>query len=268
MAAAVEMTRTEPKMNTFTNTPHARSYFIVTGLVSLLLGSLPGCYIDAKIGDDPEAGTGATEDDATTSATGFSTTMGSTGAPGDDITATSGLPGTASVSTTSGGSISITATGDSAGEDITATGGGPGVDPETALELCGVEVTVPGPGDPVFETTILCAGGCVIPIVSVESTDFYSEYGECLCDAMDCGPPGGTSTSSGGPLPETESGSSDGGEPDGCGPFPPGESGFTCSCEMCSIDVTSVDAEWLDIEADLETICECMCGGAGCGSPL
>src|SRR6186713_1190819 len=119
MAAAVGMTRTEPKMNTFTNTPHARSYyfggrfvlgrlrrpkaFVVTSLVSVLLASVPGCYIEAKIGDDPEesTGTGASED-VTTNPTGFSTTMGSTDAPGDDITATSGLPGTASVSTTTG----------------------------------------------------------------------------------------------------------------------------------------------------------------------
>lgn len=57
------------------------------------------------------------------------------------------------------------------------------------------------------------------------------------------------------------------GDPDGCGSFPPGDGGFTCVCEMCSIDVDDVDAAWVEGEADLSMICECMCGGAGCGSP-
>ena len=37
---------------------------------------------------------------------------------------------------------------------------------------------------------------------------------------------------------------------------------------MCSIDVTHVDAAWVEDEADLQGICECMCGGTGCGLPL
>jgi hypothetical protein len=259
MAAAVEMTRTEPKMNTFTKTPHARAYLVVTGLVSLLLASVPGCYIDAKIGDDPEAGTGESEDESATS----STTTGSTGTPGDDITATSGLPGTASVSTTSG-SVTITATSDSAGDDITVTGGGP-VDPETALEICGVEVIPPEPDGSIWYSGIICNGGCVLDVESAVEIDL-TQWGECLCEAMGCGTLGGGTTGSGSEPPAT--GTSDGGEPDGCGELPPGEAGFTCSCEMCSIDVNSVDGEWIETEADLETICECMCGGAGCGSPL
>jgi hypothetical protein len=245
MAAAVEMTRTEPRMNTFTKTPRTRSSAFVVISVSLLFGSLSGCYIDAKIGNDPEGDTEqATEGEGSTTA----------------------FPGTASATSTSGTVTATSATFTTADPSATTFGstGMVPVDQETALELCGVVVVPPEPGGPLFYEGLECHGGCVIDLESGEPIGLYAA-GQCVCDAMDCGELGGGTT---GELPGRETDSTTGGEPDGCGPFPPGESGFTCTCEVCSIEVTNIDAEWLASEADLEVICECMCGGAGCGSPI
>lgn len=233
----------------------ARSSF-TAGLVALLVGPLGGCVIEAKIGDDPEG-------DSDTGDTDSATSDGGTGSPGN----TSGAePGTASATTTGAnpGSASFTTAGeDSATAEEDSGNPGPGVDEDTALALCGVIVMPPEPGDPVYEDGIMCADGCLIFVESTEPTNLL-EQGDCVCEAMGCGPlTGGTSGGPGGSTSDT-----DGGDPDGCGPFPPGEAGFTCVCEMCSIDVTNVDAGWVEGEADLATICECMCGGAGCGSPV
>lgn len=227
-------------MNIVTKPPRARSSSsFAVGLV-VLLGSLPGCYIDAKIGDDPEGGSAGTTDADTIGAQTTATTS-----PGN----TSGPPGMSTTSTTGG--------------DPSASEGTAGVSPEMALELCGAVVVPPEPGGPVYNEGIVCSGGCAIDVESSVMVGLF-ELGECLCDAILCGDLVGGTT---GELPGDGTDSTTG-EPDGCGPFPPGAGEFTCSCEMCSIDVTSVDAVWIDSEADLPTICECMCGGAGCGSPV
>jgi hypothetical protein len=227
---------------------------LVAALASLL-GSLGGCIIDAKIGDDPLGGSEDTG--GTDPSEGESTST--TGGPGT-ASVTSGAPGTASATTTSGGSpgsASVTSTTGSPGEDDGST--------LDALEQCGVVVVPPEPDGPIYQEGIECEGGCQVDVESGEPTGIY-ELGDCVCMALGCGSvAGGTTGTSGEPPGNTES---DSGEPDGCGPFPDGDVGFTCSCEMCSIDVTNVDAAWLENEADLEVICECMCGGAGCGSPV
>jgi hypothetical protein len=237
-----------PNMITSKTSLRVRASLVVAGLASLL----GGCVIEAKIGDDPDAGgdTGGSPESAEESST---TEWPDTSAgPGPDAaSATSSGPGSASVTSTSA-------------DDTTS---GPGVDPETALALCEVSVVPPQPGDPVYYEGIMCADGCQLEIVTSVYVDLFVEYGECLCDAMGCGPlSGGSSTGDVPPGRETDG--ETGGDPDGCGPFPGGDSGFTCTCEMCSIAVTNVDGAWVETEADLEGICECMCGGAGCGSPV
>lgn len=241
-----------------TSNTNLRSRASVVFVLASLLGSVGslGCIIDAKIGDDPMSD-------------GGETTSGETEQPpleesSTSVGNTSGVePGTASATTSGGnpGTASATSHGDAS---ATATSGDTenGVDQDTALELCGVVVVPPGPGDSVYEDGIMCAGGCLVFVESAEPTNLL-EQGECVCEAMGCGPlTGGTTGMPGG----SEDGGS-GGEPDGCGPFPPGDGGFTCVCEMCSIDVTNVDAAWVEGGADLGAICECMCGGAGCGAP-
>lgn len=228
--------------------PRARASFLALGLAGLSL-ALPGCIIEGKIGDDPQGDEGAGDVTATssveTAGSGPYDTDGSMGTLGH----TSASPPTA----TSG-----------AFEDSGAACG-PLVDAATAVELCGVPVIPPQPGDPVFQEGVVCEGGSSIDVQTTVITGIF-DYAECLCWAVECSHPTG-GTTSGPDLPDP-AGSESGDPPDGCGPFPPGEAEFTCSCEMCSIDVTSVDADWLDGEADLEAICECMCGGAGCGMPL
>lgn len=227
----------------------ARASFVTAGVAGLL----SGCFIDAKIGDDPESGSAGTTDSGDE---GESTT---TVFPGEG----SGSASATSTTSTTGGEPSASAT---------ATGPGPNpVDQDTALELCGVEVVPIEPGGPEYYEGVECSEGCSIDIQTSVPSGIY-EHGECLCEAIACGEPIGGTTSEGGDVPtdtetDTETGETDG-DPDGCGPFPDGNAGFTCSCEMCSIDVNDVDAAWLDGEADLEAICECMCGGAGCGAPV
>lgn len=252
-------------MNTSNTNPRSRAS--VAFVLASLLGSASslGCIIDAKIGDDPLSDGGETtqgeteqpppEESSTTAFPGY--TSGSE--PGTaSATTTGGNPGTASATSQGDASATATATATSAGD----TEGG--VDQDTALEQCGVVVVPPEAGDPVYEEGIMCGDGCLIFVESAEPTNLY-EQGECVCEAMACGPlAGGTSGGPGG----SDGGDTDsGGEPDGCGPFPPGDGGFTCVCEMCSIDVTNVDAAWVEGGADLGAICECMCGGAGCGAP-
>ncbi len=228
-------------MNTVSKNSRVQSFpCFAVGLV-VLLGALPSCYVDAKIGNDPESDSSRDDDDDHGHASDVTTDP--TAGPG----ATSGQSGPA------------TATVTSAGED---TGGG-GLDPETALEVCGVVVVPPEPGQPLFQEGIECSGGCNIDVQSSQQVNLY-DFGECLCAAMDCGQLGGGTTGS---LPGDDTDTATGGEPDGCGPFPSGEGQFTCECEMCSIDVTNVDATWVEEEADLPSVCACMCGGAGCGSP-
>lgn len=233
-------------MNTSNTTLRSPAFLVVVGLASLL-GSLGGCIIDAKIGDDPLGGSEA------------GTTHGDTeGGPEDS--STTAFPGTASATSAGPGTATASTTSAGDGGSVSATGAGPGVDPETALELCGVVVVPPVPGEPFYQEGILCELGCVVDVVSAEATGIADEEtGQCVCEAMACGDMSAGTTGS---LP----GDTDG-EPDGCGPFPPGDGGFTCACEMCSIDVTNVDATWVEGEADLPAICECMCGGAGCGAP-
>jgi len=248
-------------MLTSQTTLRARAFFVTAGLAGLL-GSLGGCIIDAKIGDDPEGDAGTTGD----SGEGESST---TFFPGYTSGAESG---TSSTSTGSPGSASATSTTSTTGGEpsasATATGPGPGVDQDAALELCGIEVVPPEPESPVYYEGVECSEGCSIDIVTSVWIGIW-DYSECLCAAMACGEPTGGTTSDGGEVPtDTETETDTGGEPDGCGPFPDGNADFTCSCEMCSIDVNDVDAAWLEGEADLEVICECMCGGAGCGSPV
>lgn len=236
--------------------------FFVARLVSLLglLGPLGGCIIDAKIGNDPlggESTQGDTEGYEESSTSAF---------PGY----TSGEPGTATATSAGPGSDGggpITATATSATSTATSSGDTEGpVDVDAALEICGVEVVPPEPGGPLYQEGIECSGGCQVDIESGVFVNLYELYGECLCEVLGCGPASGSSTT--GEAPTDDGGSSSsGGEPDGCGMFPPGDGSFTCACEMCSIDVTEVDAAWAE-GADLQTICECMCGGAGCGSPV
>lgn len=232
-------------MNTSNTTLRSPAFLVVVGLASLL-GSVGGCIIDAKIGDDPLGGSedttaGETESvESTTTTTSAGYTSGAE--PGNSGTATAAPP-----SEDDGGS----------GSSVSATGAGPspGVDQDTALEQCGVVVVPPEPGGPLYQEGIECELGCSVDLESGEPIGLYDQ-GQCVCDAMACGELGGGTT---GELP----GDTDG-EPDGCGPFPVGDGGFTCVCEMCSIDVTNVDATWVEDEADLNAICECMCGGAGC----
>lgn len=247
-------------MNTSKTFLRVRVSLVVAGLASLL----GGCVIDAKIGDDPMAGEdgGATDGGESTSTTAF---PGHTSAePGEDSATVGGSPGSASATSTSGAPGEDSGGDDSASVSASASGTFPDVDPQTALELCEVPIVPPGPDDPVIIESVLCDGGCLIEVETSVEVDLLDEYGQCLCEAMDCGPAvGGTSTSEG-PV-DTDTG---GGDPDGCGDFPDGEQGFICDCEMCSIVVSDVDAAWLETEADLEAICACMCGGAGCGLPI
>lgn len=241
-------------MNISSATLRMRASFVV-GLASLLAG---GCIIDAKIGDDPlgdslgDSGEGTTQGDTQTLYEDGGTTV-------DPSYTSGGEPGTASATTAGPGTATATATSGSDGGSMSGTTGpGPGVDQDTALELCGVVVVPPEPGGPLYQEGIECELGCTVDLESGEPTGLY-EQGQCVCDAMACGELFGGTT---GELPgDTET------EPDGCGSFPAGDGGFTCVCEMCSIDVTNVDAAWVEGEADLQAICECMCGGAGCGAP-
>jgi hypothetical protein len=242
----------------------SRARSSLAALSTLLLASLGGCVIDAKIGDDPlsDEGDGETTqgDVETTSTTSNGYTSGAE--PGEDDATTTFGPGSASVTSTTEGPPTATSAGEDEGGTAT---GGTGVDPESALALCGVEVVPPVPDGPLYIEGIMCAGDCFLQVESAVELDLLETYGDCLCEAMACGPvTGGTTTT--GPLPgDTDT---DSGDPDGCGDFPDGDAGFTCTCEMCSIDVTNVDAAWVEGEADLEAICECMCGGAGCGLPI
>lgn len=224
----------------------ARCSSIAAALVALWLGAT-GCIIEGKIGDDPSGG-------------------------GDEVDGhgeSSGSFGTST--TTSGGGHTSSppqATTDASGGEDSSAGSVCGdVLPEVALEVCGVMLVSPVPDGPFFHEIVECEGGASVEVVSGEDPQLWF-HGECLCSVMGCGQAigGGTSTTGG----DTDTSETDGDteDPDGCGPFPPGDGGFTCTCEMCSIDVTNVDGQWLDDEADLETICECMCGGAGCGAPL
>lgn len=250
-------------MKTSSTSLRARASLVVAGLASLL----GGCVIEAKIGDDPvsdgDTTGGDTESLEETSTTAF---PGYTSA-GEDTT-TNGAPGTASVTSTTSvpGDDDGVDVDDGDDGDVSTTGVFPGVDPEDALELCEVPVVPPGPDDPVIIESVLCDGGCLIEIETAVEVGLLDEYGQCLCEALSCGPAvGGTSTTEG---PVGTEGDSDSGDPDGCGEFPDGEEGFICECEMCSIAVNDVDAAWLQNEADLSAICECMCGGAGCGLPI
>lgn len=235
-------------MNTSNTILRAHASFVAVGLASLL----GGCIIDAKIGDDPVGGSDeATHGETEGLESSTSSSPGYTSGP---------EPGTASATTTGGnpGTVSATSHGDASASATSSGDTETGVDQDTALELCGVVVVPPVPGGPLYQEGIECELGCTVDLESSEPTGLY-EQGQCVCDAMACGELFGGTT---GELPgDTET------EPDGCGPFPAGDGGFTCVCEMCSIDVTNVDAAWVEGEADLQAICECMCGGAGCGAP-
>lgn len=236
------------------------------GLAAVAVASLSfgGCIIPGNIGDDPNS----SDDDGSESAssdTGYAT-HGHTGANPMDAgestttTTTGGLPTATSGVTVSGG-----VTTDPTDPSATVDGGNPTAGPlseEEALEACGVPIVEPVPDGPLYTEAVACAGGCEIQIDTAEIVDLV-EYGVCLCDAMDCGPPVGGTVTTSEPV-----GTGTGGEPDGCGPFPPGAQTFTCDCEMCSIDVNDVDNTWLENEADLEAICACMCGNTGCGLPV
>ena len=233
----------------------ARASFLAAGLASLL----GGCVIEAKIGDDPEAGSDT--GDATESAESSTTYS-----PGY----TSGAePGTASASTTTGanpGSVSVTsgADEDEAGDDEGPSETTGGLDQDAALELCGVEVMPPVPGGPHHTAGLMCDGGCFVEVESSVELDLFGVHGECLCEALGCGPAVGGSTSTSDAPGDTET---DGGDPDGCGvPFG-GDESFICGCEACSVSVNSVDETWLDDQDDLSETCECLCGVAGCGMP-
>lgn len=239
-------------MNTSNTNLRSRASFVV--LASLLgsLGSL-GCIIDAKIGDDPMSDGGETtqgetesppEETSTSAFPGY--TSGAEPGTASATTTTAGEPGTASATS---GSPTMT----SAGEDDGST--------LDALEQCGVVVVPPEPGGPLYQEGIECEDGCQVDVESAEPTGIY-EQGECICEALGCGSLGGGTTGTTGEPGDTES------PPDGCGPFPDGQESFICGCEMCSIVVNDVDAAWLAGEADLQAICECMCGGAGCGAPV
>lgn len=232
-------------MTTIETFLRTRASLVAAGLASLL----GGCIIDAKIGDDPVAGTDTTDTDGEEEGS----------ATGDLPGHTSGAePGTASATTHEPGDDDGGATvGDEGG-----SGSESGADPETALELCEVPVIPPGPDDPLFIESVMCADGCIVTTESAVELDLYLEYGQCLCEAMGCGP-----VSGGGTGMEDPGQTDGGGDPDGCGDFPDGDASFTCACETCSIVVGDVDAAWLESEADLGPICECMCGGAGCGLP-
>lgn len=242
-------------MNTNTTLRARTSSFAAA--VLLFAAPLGGCIIEGKIGDDPSESTDGSDDELESAGSTTSDHQG----PGsgadpatDSATSVGPDPSVGSISFTGGGEDS------GAGEDT----GGSGVDPDTALELCGVVVIPPVGDEPYYEDGIMCADGCLVFVQSVEPTNLL-EQGDCVCAAMECGPVVGGTTGVPGSASDTDT---DTGEPDGCGPFPPGDSGFTCACEMCSIDVTNIDPAWLDAEADLEAICSCMCGGAGCGMPL
>jgi hypothetical protein len=247
-----------PTMTTSKTPLRARASFVVLAGLASLLG---GCVIEAKIGDDPEddGGTIGETESPPLEATSTTSTSGYTSGaePGDDSATTSG-----------GSSASVTATTSAPGEDSAAEDSASGAaldvggSHEDALEQCEVPVVTPLPGDPVILESVLCDGGCLIEIETAVEVGLLDEYGECLCEALSCGPVvGGTSTSEG-PV------DTDSGEPDGCGEFPDGEESFICDCEMCSIVVNDVDGAWVEGEADLQGICECMCGGAGCGLPV
>ncbi|MCA9707099.1 MAG: hypothetical protein KDK70_14700 [Myxococcales bacterium] len=212
--------------------------FTSLGLVVLTLGA---CVIPGTVGDDPEPGD-------TASSTGPVT---DTESPGF----TSAEPGTSSAASVSGG-VTTEFPGTDGGD---ATDGA--LDPEAALDACGVPVEV-SPGGPYVEY-VECSGGCVIEVEAEEPPNLF-DYGDCLCAVMQCGQYIG----GGGTGPATGEDTGTGEPPDGCGPFPPGTESFTCTCEICSIDVNDVDSAWLANEADLEGICACMCGNTGCGMPL
>ncbi|MEM9458324.1 MAG: hypothetical protein AAGF11_29375 [Myxococcota bacterium] len=211
---------------------------------------LGGCIIPGNIGNDPLSDDGAS---TVASGSGEESGVDPSATSADSITATSAGPvGTVSTVTTYVGSE------DTGGDTV-----GP-LDQAAALAYCGVPIVEPFPGGPVYYEGIECTGGCTIDLVLGEWVDLFG-YGECLCSVMACGDLGGSGTTSptvGGSATE---GTTDGGPPDTCGPFPAGMGSFTCNCEMCSIEVNNVDFEWLDTEADLGTICACMCGNAGCG---
>ncbi len=216
------------------------------GLLSAgLLAS--GCIVGGSVGDDPQV------DESATSAAGVSSTSGSPGftsAPPDG-------GGEASV----GGIPTGTATSGPLGED-------------EALEACGVPVLPPPPRGPSVFEFIECSGGCTIQLELPESIELWN-WGDCLCAAMQCGEFVGGGGSGAGSTSIASASASVGGDTEGdtdggvgCGPFPSGDSAFTCDCEACSVDVSSVDATWLRQEADLLGICECMCSVVGCGAPI
>ncbi|MEM9456537.1 MAG: hypothetical protein AAGF11_20335 [Myxococcota bacterium] len=230
------------------------------GLAAVAVASLSlgGCIIPGNIGDDPNS----SDDDASESASSDAG-KAETGSMFPTTTTTSA----GSVSATSGVTITVSGgvTTESPDPSATVDGGNPTAGPlseEEALEACGVPIVEPEPGGPLYIEAVECAQGCGIQIDTAEIVDLW-EYGMCLCDALDCGPPVGGTVTTSEPV-----GTGTDGEPDGCGPFPPGAQAFTCDCEMCSIDVNDVDAIWLENDADLETICACMCGNTGCGLPV
>lgn len=210
---------------------------------------LGGCIVPGNIGDDPLSGDGAT-----------TAASGSGEESGVDPSATSA----GSITATSASTVSTVSTVTTAvGSDDNGGGTVGPLDQDAALAYCGVPITEPIPDGPIYYEGVECTGGCTIDLILGEWVDLVG-YGECLCSVMGCGDLGGSGTVSTAGGSATE-GSTGGGPPDTCGPFPPGMGSFTCSCEMCSIEVNDVDFEWLDTEADLEAICACMCGNAGCG---
>lgn len=219
---------------------------------SLFLGmtafSLGGCILPGSVGEDPDSGD---EDAGSTSSTSGGGSNGHTSANPSGT----GGPGT-TIPT-----VSVSVGEVDSGSPTTA---GP-LTEEEALDYCGVPEVEPPPEGPVYLEEVVCGEGCSVQVESAGGIDLI-DYGECLCTAMDCGPFAGGTV--GGPVDETDTDTDTDGEPDGCGPFPPGAETFTCTCEICSIDVNDVDATWLANEANLEGICACMCGNTGCGLPV